>query len=87
MSQEIIINSVVTMFDGKNYWPVKVLKTTKTRATVAECDINGNVINGEPVSRKIDGFAGEPTVNLNRYAVVYLTRPYNKDDWMKYSDI
>lgn len=86
MKNSIKVNSIVTSFDGRNYWPMKALKVTEKRVTVVECDIFGNET-GKAVTRKIDDIVGEPSMQFHPREIVYLTRPYDKDWYMANSDI
>lgn len=79
-------NTIVTGFDGKNFWPKKILKVTKTRATVIDCTQDGREL-GEPVTKKIDHHSGKPTMQFHPCEIVYLTEIYDNKQYMANSDI
>lgn len=86
MTNEIKIGSIVTMYDRKNYWPVKITKKTKTRATVIRCTLEGEEF-GEPISGKVYDIGHGPQFLYKNVLGVYLTKEYNKENYMSYSDI
>lgn len=79
-------NLIITTFDGKNFWPAKLLKTTKTRATIVMCNVDGKET-GEPITRKIDDFTGSRSIQINRFEIAYLDRKYDEKLMMSFSDI
>lgn len=85
MSQ-IIENMIVQGFDGKNYWPHKILKVTAKSAKIVSVNLKGEPI-GEPIMRKISHACGKPTVKAHACEIVYLTEPYKNELFMAGSDI
>lgn len=80
------VNDIVTSFDGKNFWPYKIVKFTEKTATVVSVQLNGKE-SGEPKTRRIKFHTGKPSILVHDCEEVYLTRPYQNELFLASSDI
>ena len=70
------MTDLLKAFDGKNFYPALLIKRTAHAATVQLCDPDGK-LRGAEMTRIIDDFYGEPTVEVDHSLTVYLDSLYD----------